>query len=248
MLKSYYDKSGQESDRYMTLSGIAAHDGVWAEIESAWDGILKNRVPAAAYMHMVEAAGLRGEFSLAKGWDQTKVDLLLSDLLVYLTTLDKGTYRQFSVTVNMTDYRMLQSKTYQMDSPADLCIQGCVDRIMAWYLFKYQGLDLEASFFFDRNEPFEPIFKVKWEKETQRDKDTGGYSIWSHIVDIGSACKEKTHGIQIADMLAWGNNRQICGYEKFAHIATVMKSLIGTETIVWDEKKLRERFRPLVWI
>ncbi len=248
MLKSYYDKSGQESDPYMTLAGIATDDTAWAKIESDWNQILVSRSPPAAYLHMVEAAGLRGEFSIAKGWDQVKVDSLLSDLLVYLVGVEKSTYCQFSATVNMSDYKNLLAKTYQMDSPVDLCIQGCPERIMAWYFFKYQGLEVEASYFFDRNEPFEPIFKAKWDRETERDRTTGGHSVWSHIVDVGSACKEKTPGIQIADLLAWGNNRQLRSYDKFAHIATAMSVLIGSRSLVWDEQKLREKYRPLIWI
>jgi hypothetical protein len=248
VLKSYYDRSGQETDSFMTLAGVAASDDVWAEIETKWWEILNNRSPHPSYLHMVEAAGLRDEFSLKKGWDKAKVDTLLSDLMVYLTTIDKERYCQFSVTINMEHYRNLRAKTYQMDSAVDLCIQGCVNRIMAWYFFKYQGTDIEASYFFDRNEPFEPVFHAKWKEETNRDGLTDGHSIWSHISDVGSACKEKVPGIQIADMLAWGSNRQICGYETFAHIATAMHVFIGTHSLLWDEAKLRERFRPLLWV
>lgn len=245
VLTSYYDRSGQEADEFMTLSGVAANDAVWAEVEGVWDEILTSRNPPAEYLHMVEAKNLRGKFAKRFGWDDTKVDRLISDLLVYLSTVDKGKYCQYSATVDMRAYRKLLAEGYKMSPPAHLCIEGCVDRIRAWYLFKYQGLDLEASLYFDRSEPFEPIFKARWEEEIERDRQSGGYSIWSHIVRVGSASKEKTPGIQISDLTAWGVNRQICGHPNFAYIATAMSAFVNTEWIIWDEPKLRERFKEL---
>ena len=248
VLKSFYDCSGQESDAFLTLSGVAANDDVWAEVETRWNEILTSHTPTAAYFHSVEAAGLRGIFKRSNGWDDAKVEGLTSNLLVYLTTLDRERYCQFSATVNMVEYKDLQAKTYQMRSPAELCTEYCTDLIMNWYVSKYRGFDVEAAFYFDNNEPFEAIFKAEWEHENDRARESGVHSIWSHIVHVGSTCKEMTPGIQIADMFAWGVNRVISGNMRFAHMAPAMNTFTNSRSIMLGGEYLRRRFRPLIWL
>ncbi len=54
---------------------------------------------------------------------------------------------------------------------------------MPWYLFEYKGVDLEASYHFDTGEPFELIFKAKWERKREKFDKVGKYSaLWSHII------------------------------------------------------------------
>jgi len=204
MLKAYFDKSGQESAKFLTLSGIAAPDDVWVEIEQNWKHILLAGDLKAAYMHMVEAVGLRDEFSPGKGWTREKVFPVINALLSYVTTIPKERYCQFACTIDMDAYRKLRAETYQMESPVELCIILCVDRVVFWYLHEYKDMDLEAIYCFDQNEPFEPIFKAKWEREIERDLWIKTYSIWQHIKDVGSADMRVTVGLQVADMLAWG--------------------------------------------
>jgi hypothetical protein len=92
VLKLYFDKSGQEDAAYLALGGVAANDSLWGEIEGDWRSYLSNHNPPAAYMHLVEAVPLRGEFRREKGWDDDKVFGLVNSLLSYLTTLPKHQY------------------------------------------------------------------------------------------------------------------------------------------------------------
>ena len=142
---------------------------------------------------------------------------------------------------------MLQGKTYQMDSPAKLCTDYCTDWIMNWYVSKYKGLDLEAAFYFDQGEPFEPIFRAEWEKETERDRASGRHSMWSQIIHVGPVCKEKSPGVQIADMFAWGVNRIVTRNPRFAHMAPAMSTFLNSTSRTMGEEYLRKRFRPLIW-
>jgi len=247
--KSYFDGSGQESANFFGLSGVAANDDIWADIETGWNRILHNRKPEAEYMHMVEAVPLRKGFSPSKGWDDAKVESLISDLLVYLSTVDKTKYCHFSCVVDMNAYRKLQAETYQMDSAIELCNTGCIDRVMAWYLSRYKGLELSAAYYFDCGEPFEPVFKAKWENERQRDGELGTYSVWSHIDQIATRCMKKTPGIQIADMLAWASNRErTMPTQRFTHLAPALRWLVpNSKSFLWDETNLRRRFRPLIY-
>ena len=247
VLKSYFDSSGKVENRFITLAGVAASDELWAHVEKRWDAILKARKPAASYFHSVEASHLRKGFSKAKGWDDTKVESLTSDLLVDLSNLNKERHFIFSVSLDMRAYRDLQAKTYQMDSPAAICTRYCTDEILNWYISKYKGLDVEAAFYFDQNEPFEAIFKADWEREIERNRVSGAHSLWSHIVQVGSACQQKTPGIQIADMLAWGVNRVIHGNPRFSHMAPAINAFLNSHSKMLGEEYLRREFRPLIW-
>jgi len=251
VLKAYFDKSGQHQDnsKFFTLCGVAATDDLWAEIEPTWLHILSAGDPKAAYMHVVEAINLRNEFKKDKGWDDPKVWALINALVSYITTLPRDKVCQFISTVDMDAYRKLQAETYQMDSPVDICITSCVTRVMFWYLHEYRaGVDLEARYYFDKNEPFEPVFKANWIAETEKDAEIKTVSIWTHIRHVGSSDMRTTPGLQVADMLAWGSNREENeGASTFPHIALTLRSLVPTKSVKWDESMLRKRYRPLIY-
>lgn len=253
MLKSYFDKSGQEDASHLTLGAVAASDSVWVELEDDWNGFLAEHDPPAAYMHLVEAVPLRGEFSKAKGWTDDKVFGVINSLLSLLTGVVKTKYMHITVTVDMAAYRKLEAEGYQMDSPADLCITTCVMGLFDWYLHQYQGLDLEAYYYFDTGEPFEPILKAKWERELEASQKTGAYSFWSHIKHIGPAQMKCTAGLQVADMLAWATNRDLREFpgalvrQRYQDLIIPLRSLIPTKYAMWDENRLRNSFKPLVW-
>lgn len=75
VLKSFYDRSGQAEDSFMTLAGVATNDSTWGEIEGRWNAILLAHDPPAKYFHSVEACNLRKEFDSDRGWDDPKVEL-----------------------------------------------------------------------------------------------------------------------------------------------------------------------------
>jgi hypothetical protein len=239
---------GRDPDRVI-LSGIAANDEVWKEIELNWLGILQLGDPKAAYMHMNEALFLKREFAADKGWDDTKVDGLVNSLLSYLTSVPKESYCQFACTVEMDAYRKLQAETYQIDSPAKLCTDSCMDRIMDWYLLEYRGgVDLEAHYYFDFDEPFEEIFKAQRKREVEAAERRGQHSRWQHVTHVGPVAMRSTVGIQVADMLAWSTNRQAASPgQRFCDLIIALKALMPTKWAIWDEALLRKYYRPLIY-
>ena len=248
MLKSYFDASGKgDTAPFITLSGIAADNELWTEIEDNWNYILQAGPLKATYMHMNEAVQLKREFDKTKGWDDKRVDDLVNALLSYVTTIPTAKYCQFTCTIDMNAYRRLQAENYQMDSFVDICNACCVERMMYWYLKEYRGVDLEAVYYFDKDEPFEPVFKAKWENELERDGDLGTNSVWTPIKCVGTLNMRKTPGLQIADMLAWGNNREAISGTTHQHIALAMRALTKTKHIKWEEGNLRKRYRPLIY-
>jgi len=250
MLKAYFDKSGNHSDKnqaFLHLSGVAAIDSEWSEIDINWKHLLQTGNLKAAYMHMIEAVHLRGEFDRAKGWNDNVVFELVNALLSYLTTLSPEKYCQFICTVDMNAYRMLEKETYQMAPPVDLCNASCTERIMWWYLTAYKGLDFEAAYYFDQGEPFEAAFRKKWGREIDKDMRRGKHGLWSHITHIGPALLRQETGLQIADMIAWARNREETKPDKrYEHLALALTRLAPTVKVIWDEEQLRKYFRPLI--
>jgi hypothetical protein len=248
VMKVFLDGGGdgkRDPDRVI-LSGIAANDGTWADIEDNWRAILQIGDPKAAYMHMNEAVFLKKEF---EGWTDDRVSGLLNALLSYLSSVPKQSYCQFACTVEMDAYRKLQSETYQIEAPAELCVNTCVDRIMDWYFHEYHGgVDLEAHYYFDGGEPFEEIFQAHWKREIEAAERTGQHSRWQHVTHIGTAVMRSTIGIQVADMLAWSTNRHAAvPGERYADFVIALRALMPTKWAVWDEALLKKYYRPLIY-
>lgn len=249
VLKSYFDKSGQEDQQLLTISGIAGDDDVWAEVEDGWRSILQNHNPPAAYMHMVEAIPLRGEFSPDKGWDDGKVFGLVTNLLDHLNLIQhRERYRHFGCSLRMADYQKLQVESYQMDSPADMIATACTDEIVDWYFFQYKGLDLEAHYYFDQGEPFEEMIKAKWNRERAKLHLPSDYNKWAHITHIGSVVMRKTPALQVADMFAWATNRhEVKVPQRYSDLAIGMRYLIPSTWAVIDEAQLRRNYKPQIY-
>ena len=246
MLKSYFDKSGQEDQDLLTIGAVAASDDVWAEIETDWKLILQKNNPPAAYMHMVEAIPLREEFSRDKGWSDDHVFGLINLLLSYLSSTPlKSKYCQFSCSLKMSDYNKLRAERYQLDSPADIVASACVRKMSEWYFTEYKGLDFEAHYYFDQGEPFEEIIKAKWDR--MRLEPNPKYQ-WAHVAHIDSALMRKTPGLQIADMFAWATNRhEVKIPRRYDNFIIAMRHLLPSMWVVIEENQLRENFRPLIY-
>jgi Protein of unknown function (DUF3800) len=251
VLKSYFDKSGQEDQELFTIGAVAASDDVWADIERDWNLILQKNDPPASYMHMVEAIPLRGAFSPDKGWNDDHVFGLINLLLSYLSTpplKDRYKYCHFSCSLKMSDYRKLRAETYQLDSPADIIASACVRKMSEWYFEHYQGLDYEANYYFDQNEPFEDIIKAKWKRWKEEAEDMRSAHQWGHITHIGPAAMRKTPGLQIADMIAWATNRhEVKIPQRYDNFIIGLRHLLPSFWVVVDEQQLRKHYKPLIY-
>jgi hypothetical protein len=246
VLKAYFDKSGQEDQDLLTIGGVAASEDVWTEIDTDWKLILAKNNPPAAYMHMVEAIHLRREFTRSKGWSDDHVFGLVNLLLSYLSSAPiKAKYCQFSCSLKMSDYNKLRAETYQLDSPADIVASACVRKMTEWYFEHYKGLDFEARYYFDQNEPFEEIIKAKWNRA--RLEANPKYQ-WASIAHIGSAVMRDTPGLQIADMIAWTTNRhEVKLPRRYDNLIIGFRHLLPSMWVMVDENQLRRNFSPLIY-
>jgi uncharacterized protein DUF3800 len=141
-----------------------------------------------------------------------------------------------------------------MPEPIDMCNQFCSEAVLRWYLLHYPdviNVHTDAvKYFFDRGEYFKTPFENKWNAEKDRAEANGEWSIWKLIEEVASVDMKKTPGIQAADIIAWGMNREtfVREGEMAKYLGHIIRQVIPSLHAVWDEAKMREQFKPLIYL
>jgi hypothetical protein len=254
-LRAYFDSSGKLEDNWVTLAGIAAPDEIWAELENEWDKILKGHTPQGSYIHMREVFRLEKAFDEKLGWTHDNAFGLVNKCLVYMSHLPKDKLRVFYCSVDLVAWHKLRAETYQMPDPIALCNTYCSEFVLYWCELVYPPratvIDPRTDSvrcFFDRNEYFFQPFYDKWNRERNQADATGRWSIWNAIDEVAPVEMKKTPGIQAADIVAWGRNRETFTKDGDigSHLLYLLRKVIPMSSVVWDEAKLREQFKPLI--
>lgn len=246
--RTYFDSSGKLEDKYLTLAAFFGPDEVWAEFENKWQAILHNHVPRAEYIHMKELARQIEGFDWRLGWTQKNSWELVFKCLMFMQHLDKKRFRMFYCAIDLVAWRKLRAETYQLPDPIELCNRSCSEIIMKWYLVKYPDIvsySPSLHYFFDRDEHFKQPFEDKWRAESAK----SDWSVWRLIEEVSTvADMKKVPGIQAADVLAWGVNREntAFGDQPGVSLSQIMRTVIPSGSIVWDEAKMRQKFSPLI--
>lgn len=255
-IRAFLDSSGKvenPKDRYLTLAAVAGNDGMWAEFESEWENICDGHTPKAKYVHMREIYQLIKGFDSSLGWTHETGFSLAVKCIKYMSNLDKKRFQMFYCSVDLFAWKTLRAETYQMPEPVDLCNSFCSESILGWYIFHYPDM-FDAcdrlKYFFDRKEYFENPFKDKWNRERSQSEATGDWSVWNLIDEVAPVEMETAPGVQAADIIAWSMNRETFAKEGepgkyFGHI---IRQVVPSRYVVWNEEKLRAQFRPLIAI
>jgi hypothetical protein len=250
-LESYFDGSSDtgawRKGDLVTLAGFAADDSVWAEFDAKWRNALKGtrQRPEAPYLHMREATKGKGPFTYKNGWNLKKVGFLVTDLLTYMQTVDKKRFRQFGCTVDLEAYRKLTAQGYLFNDPVDICNEFCPFSVLAWYHADYPGIIHSAHYFFDVDEPFKVPFEERWKSEKGNFLDpTAVREVWSLIKTVTTGDMRDKPALQAADLLAWSSNRTRSKNPDaaFKHLEPIMKQIIPSTWIVFDERTLTDRY------
>jgi hypothetical protein len=236
-------KSWREGDS-ITLAGYAADDAIWSDFDNEWNRILADdrTRPKAAYLHMKEAAHLEGIFSWRNGWNRKKVEFLMTDLLMYLQTLDKKRLRQFACSIDLKAYRAVKAEGWNMPDPVDLCNGYCPEGVLVWYLGEYPGVIDAAHYFFDVSEPFKQPFEELWTKEKQSLSVRPTAETWQIIKSVTTTEMRERPPLQAADLLAWASNRVLQPTKDAwaKDLEKIMKTIIPSSWVVFNEKRFRE--------
>jgi hypothetical protein len=254
-LRAYLDSSGKLEDNWMTLAAVAAPDEIWIELEAEWDKILQGHTPKGSYIHMKEVYRLEKAFDSNLGWTHDNAFGLVNKCLIYMAQLPKDKLRVFYCSVDLNAWQKLRAETYQMPEPIALCNEFCSEFVLTWYGFIYPSPATlinpktdSVRYFFDRNEYFFQPFYDRWNHERNQSAARGRWSIWNAIDEVAPAEMKKTPGIQAADIIAWGRNRETFAREGqiASHLAHILRQVMPTSYVIWNEAKLREQYKPLI--
>jgi hypothetical protein len=240
---SYSGKSWREGD-FVTLAGYAAEDSIWSDFDTEWNKILADdRVrPKADHLHMKYAAHLEGIFNWRNKWNLKKVESLLTDLLLYLQTLDKQRFHQFACSIDLSAYRKLLAEGWSIPDPVALCNGYCPEGALVWYLGIYPGVIDSAHYFFDVSEPFKGPFEALWKREKQDLSPRPIAAYWQIIKSVTTIEMKDRPPLQAADLLAWASNRVLTAPKDSFGVGLepLMKEIIPSSWVVFDEKRFRE--------
>lgn len=255
---AYLDKSGQNTSKYVTLAAFAGPDTVWAEFEYGWNQILKTGFLPVDYMHMVEAVGLRYKtpFSRSLGWTKEHVWKLTSKLLIYMQNFKNGRITMHSCVIDMDAWHELTSWGCEIPSEIELCNRYVSEYIVAMLAKKLvdetpgEEIILHKNdlmnFTFDQNEDFFIPFLNFVNEEKRKTKTSGEFSMWNLVDGIGEGDMRNTPGIQAADVLAWGLNRENTSNanDGLAQIAEILRQVVMSTSKEYDRETLFKEFGP----
>jgi len=249
-LRSYLDSSGKLESDYMTLAAVVANEDMWKDFEFNWDKILSEHTPKATYIHMRELVHQADGFDSKLGWNNDNAFALVNKCLIHLSRMDKKRFNMFYCAVDLKAWRKLRSQNYQMPEPIEMCTRYCAEMVIPWYWKNYPGTkDVHRDsirYFFDRNEYFKHPFENKWNAEVDNAERTGRRSPWQFIKQVSSVDMKYVPGVQAADIVAWAVNRQqtVEHGKKAKYMANIMRDVIPSWKVIWDEGHMRKHFKP----
>jgi hypothetical protein len=206
VIKSYFDGSNDpNSARFgnVTLASVSGDSVQWRTLESNWAEALKRH--GVNYLHTTDALSLKREFSIDKGWDPKRVDLLLTELVSVLEqscarqrqeTITGRGLRPCTVRIELTDFKKAQHEIEDLPPVTEVCATQYLGHCDRWRQF-CGGHWLYL--FFDQGESFcghivdrirNPIAKKDF-PETRR------------ILRCDQLDMRRVPGLQAADLVAW---------------------------------------------
>jgi len=161
VLKSYFDGGNQADSLQYDLVTLAAFSGTkyhWQKFDRRWKKCLNDH--GAKYLHTTDAVCLSRDFSRRNGWDEDKVDSLISECVSAIEEcaavrngrrLEKAGIRPVTISVLLQDFKKALSEMPDLRTPEHLCATQCVP-VCALY-GKLIGAD-KLRLFFDQGERF----------------------------------------------------------------------------------------------
>ncbi len=209
-VKAFYDASGNPragTDPCFVLAGYAASKLTFMEIEKRWRETVTGQY-GATYLHMREAAVLRGEFSRTKGWDEDKVNRLVYEAA--------GLIKEFGVNlwavaygINLKEWkrrRKHQGKETSYRAVHRECAAFCLGKIINGL---HGNIDNDVGklevYHSQGDENLFADFRRLWVRADTKEKHE-----WARrVVSVLPLDMRITPGLQMADLLAWATRRTL---------------------------------------
>lgn len=196
-------------------------------------------------------------FSYQKGWNQETAWTLVFKLAKFMSEFKNTELLNFSCVINMDDWRKIHDDE-GVDIPTEitLCnfyVPRQAMKTAAMSLLKAhegkQHIPLTSDdlihIVFDRNEPFFDSFKSEWNAEKDKANQGIAFSPWLMVDSVTEGTMQTTPGIQAADILAWGLNRENTAPEGHygTGLANILRNITAGTYIYVDEGVLRKMIK-----
>lgn len=259
-IRAFLDGSGKQKDSYVSLAAFAAHDLIWAEFERGWNEILTSGgLKAVPYFHMVEALNCRYKtpFCRTLGWTRAEGWKLAFKLIAHMNQFKNAQITMHSCGVDMDALRTLAAEGIRLPSEIDLCNRYVSEYIISVFAHTIlKGTETGAiylrwedllNFVFDQNEAFRQPFATYVRAEQAKGEAAGICNMWQLVDGIGDGDMRRNPGLQAADLLAWGVNRQSTAAEgtEGKEMAYIMRQLVMSTWKEYDEETLRKEFSSI---
>jgi hypothetical protein len=209
-VKAYFDSSGDNASPCWTLAGVAFEESVSAGFEVDWKKALDSREPIAPYLHMKELCAGSGAFADEFGWNDAKRQSLLNDCFFVAHRLHEEKYRAFVAVLEMEVYREMNGS--KLPKPIRLLNYFSAEQSFKWFCTDLHRRELrEMHYVFDQNEPFCGSFQARI---VRKKKSSRMVNAWHMVKSVDSGDMREHAGLQLADMIAWANNRKVVASEE----------------------------------
>lgn len=206
VMKCYFDGSLSGDARWLSLGGLVATDGVWADFEKEWEAMLRSGLhPIAPYVHMTDLMTQNDPFERLSGWDDDAASKLVWDAVSVLASARKGHLRAFSSSIDVMAHARLVAEGFEIAEPAVICAHSGINALLEWYWDKH-GVEL-AHLFYDQNEPFISSIRSEWLRKVRPKKPSEVF--WGAIANVQPVDMRDTPPMQAADIVAWAATRRL---------------------------------------
>lgn len=226
VLKSYFDGANEaDSDQFefITIASACGTSEEWDAFHAAWNKVLRQH--HADYLHTTDAVALQGDFATLKGWNDAKVDALISDCVSVIANhieipsvlpdmpLRRGLFF-VTLQIQLEDFVLARGDNPNLPEPVtELCTSESVG-----FCFK-RGKLLGANWYhlyFDQGEPF---YGHICDRKNNR-KARRAIPMLSKVAHLGESNMRLVPALQAADLFAWcisHNHRVTRGWHARLH-------------------------------
>ena len=193
-------------------------------------------------------------FSYLKGWNQENAWTLVFKLAKFMSEFKNTELLNFSCVVSMDDWRKIHDDE-GVDIPTEIALcnfyvpRQAVVTAANSLLKANEGRrhiplmpDALIHIVFDRSEPFFEPFRAEWNAEKDKANRGIAFSPWLLVDSVTEGTMKTTPGIQAADILAWGLNRENTAPEGHygTGLANILKNITAGTYANVDEQMLRK--------
>lgn len=198
---AYFDESGKDNSRILTLAGYIATKEQWDEFAREWSAVLKDE--GVKIFHMKDFENGYGEFKEEDGWTRERKIAVQKKLI---GIINRRTNIGIFSSVDLPDYEecMRGWRREYYGTPYTFLVKNCLSQVSLWAMhFRRREpiayvIEHGAGYNHEINEAFRAAFANDIKREMMR------------LGSLTFETKQRAIQLQAADMLAYEAWKDVC--------------------------------------